>query len=319
MKRIYFVITVICVFFICGCEKTGGELSSEFYYRESLSSGDNKEIIDSFGEFVSSGDIKPDETIILPEDTIIPGEETFSVEAENVCSETEIETFDQIGKTDDETESFPDVKFYAVSDVNSLNVRDEPSLSSKVIGSLDKDDLVLYLGNEGEFIKTVYKERTAYVYTGYCHLMSVETSSLKAERAIDLGARLLGYPYVWGSQRYHWGNGVKNPNFEAGKFDCSALVQYVYYLSGGILLDLTTRTQINNGVPVERKDLKRGDLMFFTNASRKDKTGVERIGHVGIYFGNNYILHTASDHAVIEPISTARWNYFIAARRVTGE
>ena len=56
--------------------------------------------------------------------------------------------------------------------------------------------------------------------------------------------------------------------------------------------------------------------MFFTNASRYNKTGNERIGHVGIYFGNNYILHTASDHAVIEPISAQRWNYTITARRV---
>ena len=67
---------------------------------------------------------------------------------------------------------------------------------------------------------------------------------------------------------------------------------------------------------VKRSELKRGDLMFFTNASRKDKTGMERIGHVGIYFGNNYILHTASDHAVIEPISSVRWSYYVTARRV---
>ena len=54
----------------------------------------------------------------------------------------------------------------------------------------------------------------------------------------------------------------------------------------------------------------------WTNASRKNKVGIERIGHVGIYFGNNYILHTASDHAVIEPISNTRWGYYVTARRV---
>ena len=56
--------------------------------------------------------------------------------------------------------------------------------------------------------------------------------------------------------------------------------------------------------------------MFFTNESRKNLSGNERIGHVGIYFGNNYILHTASDHAVIEPISNTRWGYYITARRL---
>ena len=56
--------------------------------------------------------------------------------------------------------------------------------------------------------------------------------------------------------------------------------------------------------------------MFFTAVSRYNKTGVERIGHVALYLGENYILHTASDHAVIEQISDTRWGYYIVARDV---
>ena len=56
--------------------------------------------------------------------------------------------------------------------------------------------------------------------------------------------------------------------------------------------------------------------MFFTNESRKDKTGVERIGHVAMYLGDNLILHTASDYAKIEQISSVRWSYFIQAQRM---
>ena len=93
-------------------------------------------------------------------------------------------------------------------------------------------------------------------------------------------------------------------------------MQYIYYQTNGVLLDTTSRKQSLNGTDVDRKELKRGDLIFFTNASRKNKTGIERIGHVGIYFGNNYILHTASDHAVIEPISDTRWSYYITSKRV---
>ena len=37
----------------------------------------------------------------------------------------------------------------------------------------------------------------------------------RIEKAIEFGANLLGYPYVWGSQRYHWGNGVLNINFKS--------------------------------------------------------------------------------------------------------
>ena len=207
-------------------------------------------------------------------------------------------------------------KYYALSTVNGLRVRSKPSSSSSIIGTLDKNDAVLFYDEQNGFYKTIYKEQTAYVSANYCSTLEVEYDNERIESAIDFGATLLGYPYVWGSQRYHWGNGKLNSNFVNGEFDCSALVQYVYYKSNGVLLDLTSRTQSLNGVEVKRKDLKRGDLMFFTNASRINKTGIERIGHVGIYFGNNYILHTASDHAVIEPISLTRWSYYITARRV---
>lgn len=207
-------------------------------------------------------------------------------------------------------------KLYIRSNANALRVRSKNSLSSTVLGTLDKNDMLNYKGTDGSFYVTEFKEQTAYVYSDMCTLVEMSTESDKIESAIDLGAKLLGHPYVWGSQRYHWGNGVLNKNFKAGEFDCSALVQYVYYKSCGVILDVTSRAQSLNGTAVKKADLKRGDLMFFTNASRINKTGIERIGHVGIYFGDNYILHTASDHAVIEPISSLRWSYYVTARRV---
>ena len=207
-------------------------------------------------------------------------------------------------------------KYYAVSTTNSLRIRDGANVSSRVVGYLDKNDAVLLIDEENGFYKTIYKEKVAFVSKKYCKVMSIEIASEKQEKAIEFGASLLGYPYVWGSERYHWGNGKLNTNFVNGKFDCSAFVQYIFYKSNGTLLNMTTRTQVNNGTEVLRNDLSRGDLMFFTNQSRQNLTGTERIGHVAIYLGNNYILHTATDHAVIEPISTQRWNYYITSRRV---
>ena len=46
----------------------------------------------------------------------------------------------------------------------------------------------------------------------------------------------------------------------------------------------------------------------------RDSTGIERVGHVAIYLGDNYILHTASDYARIEQISSLRWSYYIETR-----
>ena len=217
---------------------------------------------------------------------------------------------------DDDLNDDEKKKVYAFSNVNGLRVRNKPSDNSTTLGTLDKNDAIILQGEENGYYVTTYKEQKAYVFASYCSTFEIEKADNEIESAIDFGATLLGYPYVWGSERYHWGNGKLNSNFENGKFDCSALVQYVYYKSNRVILDLTSRTQSLNGVEVKRSNLQRGDLLFFTNASRKDKTGIERIGHVGIYFGNNYILHTASDHAVIEPISNTRWSYYVTARRV---
>ena len=207
-------------------------------------------------------------------------------------------------------------KTYIISNASSVRIRSGAGTNYSVLGSIQSGDMLSYQGSLGNYYITTYKEKKAYIHKDYCSLVEFDISSDKIEKAIEFGTKLLGYPYVWGSQRYHWGNGVLNKNFVNGEFDCSAFVQYIYYKTNGVLLDVTSRAQSLEGELVKDGDLKRGDLMFFTNASRKDKVGIENVGHVGIYFGNNYILHTASDYAVIEPITDLRWSYYLHSRRV---
>ncbi len=217
---------------------------------------------------------------------------------------------------EDEEDEDKKKKTYIISNASSLRIRSGAGSNYSVLGSIQKNDLLSYQGIKGSYYITVYKEKKAYIHKEYCSLIEFDVESDEIEKAIEFGSNLLGYPYVWGSQRYHWGNGVLNKNFVNGEFDCSALVQYIYYKTNGVLLDVTSRAQSVKGELIKKSDLQRGDLMFFTNASRKDKVGIEKVGHVGIYFGNNYILHTASDYAVIEPISSTRWSYYLHARRV---
>ena len=207
-------------------------------------------------------------------------------------------------------------KTYIVANASSIRIRSGASLKHSVLGSIQKNDILSYQGIKDNYYITTYKEQKAFVHKDYCSLIEFDTSNENIEKAIEFGSNLLGYPYVWGSERYHWGNGILNKNFVNGKFDCSAFVQYIYYKTNGVLLDVTSRAQSTEGKLVADGDLQRGDLMFFTNASRKDKVGIEKVGHVGIYFGNNYILHTASDYAVIEPITSTRWSYYLHSRRV---
>ena len=137
----------------------------------------------------------------------------------------------------------------------------------------------------------------------------------KIENVIQEGYKHIGVPYVYGAVRLHDGNGKLLSGFTAQKFDCSSLVQYVFYKGADTLLQVTTRTQFQQGKYVSPNDLQRGDCIYFTNEDRQYKTGVERVGHVAIYLGNNYILHTASDYARIEKMSAYRWNFYIEARR----
>lgn len=207
-------------------------------------------------------------------------------------------------------------KTYILSNANGIRIRSGAGTNYSVIGQIEKNDMLSFKGKAGNYYITTYKEKTGYIHADYCSLVEFGVASEQVEKAITFGTELLGYPYVWGSERYHWGNGVLNKNFVNGEFDCSAFVQYVYYKTNNVLLEVTSRAQSTEGELVDKKDLKRGDLMFFTNASRKDKVGIEKVGHVGIYFGDNYILHTASDYAVLEPISATRWSYYLHSRRV---
>lgn len=202
---------------------------------------------------------------------------------------------------------------YIRSTTDSLTVRKGASTSSAAVGTIDKNDMLSYSGSVGNWYVTTYKNTVAYVSMAYAYEVTFSVPE-NAATVIAEGEKLLGFSYVYGAQRYHWGSGSLNVNFVFGQFDCSSLTQYVYCKGANINLATTSRAQYEQGTAVS--NLSAGDLMFFTNSYGANMTGINRIRHVGIYLGYNYILHTASDYAVIEPISDVRWGYYIGARRV---
>ena len=220
---------------------------------------------------------------------------------------------------EDEPISEPEPKaLYVRAKTNGLNLRSGPGTAYPSVGYIDKGDMVTFLAKEGNWYKTIYKNKTAYISANstYTEIFEMELHANElVEKVIEEGLQLLGFPYVYGAIRLHDGAGNKIRNFDASKYDCSSLMQYIFYYGANVNLNMTTRTQVTQGTHVARSDLARGDLIFFTNSQRYNKTGVERIGHVALYLGDNYILHTASDYAVIEQISTQRWSYYIETRR----
>ena len=172
------------------------------------------------------------------------------------------------------------------------------------------------IGKTGNWYKTYYKNKIAYLYAEYVSVFTLEKAENDTvEKVVAEGYKTIGVPYVYGAIRIHDGKGNLLKGFTSQKFDCSSLVQYVFYTGANKILDVTTRTQINQGKSVSKANLQRGDCLFFTNEDRQYNTGIERVGHVAIYLGNDYILHTASDYARIEKLSTKRWSFFLEARR----
>ena len=97
--------------------------------------------------------------------------------------------------------------------------------------------------------------------------------------------KYLGYPYVWGG------------NSPSTSFDCSGFVSWVINHSGWDVGRLGAQGLCNICTPVSSANVKPGDLVFFTGTY--DTPGVS---HVGIYVGNNMMIHCG------DPISYANLN-----------
>jgi hypothetical protein len=91
-------------------------------------------------------------------------------------------------------------------------------------------------------------------------------------KLVETAESFIGVPYRWGGS---------SPN--AG-FDCSGLTMTVYHLNG-LNLPRSSGEQFRAGVPVTRRQLSQGDLVFFATS------GAETVSHVGIYAGKNRFIH----------------------------
>lgn len=113
-----------------------------------------------------------------------------------------------------------------------------------------------------------------------------QKSLTNSQMRIDLtneAKQQLGKPYVWGAA---------GPN----SFDCSGLTKYLYSRSANIALPHHTISQSVIGKTVDRSELLPGDLIFF--AFNDEKPGV--VSHVGIYMGNNMMIHAPDENRVVE-------------------
>ncbi len=110
-------------------------------------------------------------------------------------------------------------------------------------------------------------------------------------------------------------HGAKGPS----AFDCSGFTSYVYR-QFGYNISPASRMQYNEGVPVDRKNLRKGDLVFFS--SPRSGKGV---GHVGIVVsadnetGNFKFIHASIRGVKISDFDGYYVPRYIGAKRIITE
>jgi len=132
-------------------------------------------------------------------------------------------------------------------------------------------------------------------------LKSKKGATFNKSKILTNAKKYLGGKYVWG--------GTKPKGF-----DCSGYVQYLYEKEG-VALPRTAYEQSKVGMYVSRKELKKGDLLFFLTNKKRNIP----ITHVGMYLGNDKFIHAASRKKgiIISSLSKSKYGrLYIKAKRI---
>lgn len=156
------------------------------------------------------------------------------------------------------------------------------------------------------------KVRDAAGSEGYIRsdLLSYSSPAPAAETSADVGATVgeqliatakqyLGYRYAWGGMSPSTG------------FDCSGFVNYIYGLYGYSMQRVAQSIYHNDGVSVGKEELRPGDLLFFGG-------GPYSISHVGMYAGNDQMIHSSSydTGVILSDLEGHYYNTLVGAKRI---
>lgn len=152
------------------------------------------------------------------------------------------------------------IVFSGICFINTQNAKADSTLTS----------------NRGIILKTSELKTNKVIQAPSEGETSIDNNDKASRGAVSKGNEVVNYAYKFLGKPYVYG--AAGPN----AFDCSGLTQYVYNRFG-IDLSRTTYTQVNQGIKVDRSNLRAGDLVFFNTEGS--------ISHVGIYIGNGEFIH----------------------------
>ena len=173
------------------------------------------------------------------------------------------------------TYNVPKMKLASKKGIKKKNTRlakHKKTANKKLVASLSKLQTITL--KKGKIVKHVKNNSFSFsdIFSS-----SSDNESKKSAKIAAIAKKKLGRRYVWGA------TGQKNT------FDCSGFTKYVYD-KNGISIPRTSINQSKYGKYVSRKDLKKGDLVFFDTS--KQRKGY--VNHVGIYIGNGKFIHASS-------------------------
>lgn len=235
---------------------------------------------------------------------------------------------------------------------DTVNLRESASTTAKVLAKLKLNDEITVIDEDNKWSKVKVDEKTGYILSdllsdkkqevkenttkkdeegttsrngGITSRKENETSKkeetivkeditkqeevknqvskkITGEEIVAYAKKYLGYKYVLGGASPKSG------------FDCSGFTYYVYK-NFGYTISRTSKTQIKDGTEVKKSELKPGDLLIFKNQS------LTAIGHVGIYIGDNKMIHSSEPGVgvVITDLDASGYNYnkrYVTARRI---
>ena len=85
--------------------------------------------------------------------------------------------------------------------------------------------------------------------------------------------------------------------------DCSGLVSQLYKKTYRMRLSRSTDGQLKESNKIARRNLREGDLVFFTSRSSRKK-----VAHVGIYLKDGKFIHASTSQGVI--VSSLKEKYY---------
>jgi len=116
--------------------------------------------------------------------------------------------------------------------------------------------------------------------------------------------KLFQFVYDWIGTPYHFGGSSKKG------IDCSAFTKELYDKVFNLEIKRNSRDIFSMVSPIDRDDLKQGDLVFFKIHSRS-------ISHVGIYLGDGRFAHASSKGVSVSNIDDPYYaRYFYRGGRM---